>query len=135
MIYPFFTKTLYKKYSFFSRKDNISQILSNKTFTDLQVDNVTFSTINGINKDDLIYKGSGLVTINGNWTFQNNVTVGNITILSYMLNDIDINLDLVFMDKEIEGKKFRYYTGLVQSTRTFDYLQSKGGFPSGGIQL
>ncbi|CAH1985769.1 unnamed protein product [Acanthoscelides obtectus] len=60
------------------RKDNISEPLSNKTFTNLEASEVNFQKVNDVEATEIIYLNDTAPTINGNLIFEEPVETENI---------------------------------------------------------
>ncbi|VEN49229.1 unnamed protein product [Callosobruchus maculatus] len=60
------------------RKDNISGRLFNKTFSNLETDEVNFEKVNGIRAGEIIYENDASASINGNIVFEMPVEAENV---------------------------------------------------------
>ncbi|CAG9835827.1 unnamed protein product [Diabrotica balteata] len=85
------------------RRDNITDVLRNKTFTELvTLKNLNANTVNGINASIIAFTDNPFV-VDGNITFEKPVVLRNVYLSSGNLNDIDIEREAVILTKKHEG--------------------------------
>ncbi|XP_050508326.1 uncharacterized protein LOC126885674 isoform X2 [Diabrotica virgifera virgifera] len=85
------------------RKDNITNVLRNKTFTEMvTLQKLNANTVNGIDASNIAFTDKALV-IDGNITFEKPVILGNVYLSSGNLNDMNIESEAITLTKKHEG--------------------------------
>lgn len=69
------------------------------------MDDLVFNTANNIKAEDLINKHDISISLNGDITFENNVTLETIDVVG-KVNGIDFNSDIVTIQDKYNGKKY-----------------------------
>ncbi|XP_030761297.1 protein PF14_0175 isoform X1 [Sitophilus oryzae] len=84
------------------RKDKLSHIKGEKTFSNLITRNIMFKNVNGLQHDAFVIKHDDNIELQGDAIFENTIEVDNINVISDMVNDINIKNEWVNV-KEAKG--------------------------------
>lgn len=96
------TRWLY--YFIFCSKNNISNITGKKTFTDLEVADIYFNKLNGVEAENIVLKSSVPVHVTGSIVFEQLLKANNVNVLSGKLNNEIALDDIVPVKQHFEGK-------------------------------
>ncbi|XP_074039462.1 female sterile (1) Nasrat [Leptinotarsa decemlineata] len=77
------------------RKDELNEPLKNKTFTDLEVENLNFEVVNNINASQITYSDDDDIVLRGNITIEGPAKLNKTTVTTGKINDMDITGDFL----------------------------------------
>lgn len=90
---------------FFSKK-NITAITGKKTFTNLEINNLSFDKLNGIEAENIVLSANLPLNISGNVTFEQPLEVNKIVLLDEKINEKILLGDIVPINKNFNNGKF-----------------------------
>ncbi|CAH0560757.1 unnamed protein product [Brassicogethes aeneus] len=82
-------------------KNNLRHIHGRKTMNNLIVNNTSTEFLNGIPYNDILHKSDTKIEINGNIQFKHEVRAADIHIQGGVVNNVNIEKDVVFINKNL----------------------------------
>lgn len=87
---------------FYFSKKNISEIAGNKTFSDLEVENISFNKLNSIHAEDIILTSNSPFKLSESTTFEQPLTVQKVNV-SKINNNFSLD-DIVIVQGHYDGE-------------------------------